>query len=59
MCSRGRGTVQYAPAWRTRSPRRGLHRQSREARVMGLFDKVKGQFIDIVEWLDDSRDTLV
>ena len=26
---------------------------------MGLFDKVKGQFIDIVEFLDDSRDTLV
>ncbi len=26
---------------------------------MGLFDKVRGQFIDIVEFLDDSRDTLV
>jgi membrane protease subunit (stomatin/prohibitin family) len=26
---------------------------------MGLLDKVRGQFIDIVQFLDDSRDTLV
>ncbi|GAA2629205.1 SPFH domain-containing protein [Dactylosporangium fulvum] len=26
---------------------------------MGLWDKVKGEFIDIIEWLDDSRDTIV
>lgn len=26
---------------------------------MGLFDKLKGELVDIVEWLDDSRDTLV
>lgn len=26
---------------------------------MGLFDKIRGEFIDILEWLDDSRDTLV
>ncbi|NRQ40503.1 SPFH domain-containing protein, partial [Nonomuraea sp. NN258] len=26
---------------------------------MALFDKLRGEFIDIVEWLDDSRDTLV
>jgi membrane protease subunit (stomatin/prohibitin family) len=26
---------------------------------MGLIDKIRGEFIDIVEWLDDSRDTLV
>ena len=26
---------------------------------MGLIDKIKGEFIDIVEWLDDSRDTIV
>jgi membrane protease subunit (stomatin/prohibitin family) len=26
---------------------------------MGLLDKVKGQFVDIVEFLDDSRDTIV
>ena len=26
---------------------------------MGLFDKIRGEFIDIVEWLDDSSDTLV
>ncbi|WP_425955231.1 SPFH domain-containing protein [Xylanimonas sp. McL0601] len=26
---------------------------------MGLFDKLKGELIDIVQWLDDSRDTIV
>lgn len=26
---------------------------------MGLMDKVRGQFIDIIEFLDDSRDTIV
>jgi membrane protease subunit (stomatin/prohibitin family) len=26
---------------------------------MGLMDKLRGEFIDIVEWLDDSRDTIV
>ena len=26
---------------------------------MGLLDRVRGQFIDIVEFLDDSRDTIV
>ncbi|MFT7620832.1 MAG: membrane protease subunit (stomatin/prohibitin family), partial [Planctomycetota bacterium] len=26
---------------------------------MGLWDKIRGEFIDIVEWLDSSRDTLV
>ncbi len=26
---------------------------------MGLWDKIKGEFIDIIEWLDDSHDTLV
>jgi len=26
---------------------------------MGLFDKLRNEFIDIVEWIDDSRDTLV
>ncbi|MFI7643012.1 SPFH domain-containing protein [Nonomuraea sp. NPDC049400] len=26
---------------------------------MTIFDKIRGEFIDIVEWLDDSRDTLV
>ena len=25
---------------------------------MGLFDWVKGQFIEIIEWQDDSRDTV-
>jgi membrane protease subunit (stomatin/prohibitin family) len=26
---------------------------------MGLFDRIKGQFLDVIEWLDDSRDTIV
>ena len=26
---------------------------------MGLFDKIKGEFIDVIEWTDDSGDTLV
>ncbi|MFI5496948.1 SPFH domain-containing protein [Actinoplanes sp. NPDC051859] len=26
---------------------------------MGMMDRIRGEFIDIVEWLDDSRDTLV
>ncbi|MDA3928202.1 MAG: SPFH domain-containing protein [Prolixibacteraceae bacterium] len=26
---------------------------------MGLFNKLKGEFIDIIEWLDDSNDTMV
>ena len=26
---------------------------------MGLFDKLRGEFIDIIEWTDDSNDTLV
>jgi membrane protease subunit (stomatin/prohibitin family) len=26
---------------------------------VGLIDKIKGEFIDIVEWTDDSRDTIV
>jgi membrane protease subunit (stomatin/prohibitin family) len=26
---------------------------------MGLWDKLKGELVDIIEWLDDSRDTIV
>jgi membrane protease subunit (stomatin/prohibitin family) len=26
---------------------------------MGLFDKIKGEFIDVIEWTDDSGNTLV
>jgi membrane protease subunit (stomatin/prohibitin family) len=26
---------------------------------MGLMDKIRGELIDIIEWLDDSRDTIV
>lgn len=26
---------------------------------MGLFDKLRGEFVDIIEWIDDTRQTLV
>ena len=26
---------------------------------MGLFDKLRGELIDIIEWVDDSRHTIV
>jgi membrane protease subunit (stomatin/prohibitin family) len=26
---------------------------------MGLWDKIKGEFIDIIQWTDDSQDTMV
>ena len=26
---------------------------------MGLFDKIRGEFVDIIEWVDDSHHTLV
>lgn len=26
---------------------------------MGLFEKIKGQFIDVIEWVDDTNDTLI
>ncbi len=26
---------------------------------MGLMDKLRGELIDIIEWLDDTRDTMV
>lgn len=32
---------------------------STEAEAMGLFDKIRGEFIDIIEWTDSSPNTLV
>ena len=26
---------------------------------MSLWDKVRGEFIDIVQWIDDTNDTMV
>jgi membrane protease subunit (stomatin/prohibitin family) len=28
------------------------------AEVMGIMDFIKGELIDVIEWTDDSRDTL-
>ena len=30
-----------------------------EEHAVGLFDKIKGEFVDVLEWTDDSRDTIV
>src|SRR6476661_467648 len=30
-----------------------------EATLMAIWDKLKGELIDIIEWLDDTRDTMV
>jgi len=30
-----------------------------EVTIMGLFDKLKGELIDIIEWLDTTQDTMV
>lgn len=37
----------------------GLSSGEKKGAVMGLFDKLRHEFIDIIEWLDDSRNTLV
>jgi membrane protease subunit (stomatin/prohibitin family) len=39
--------------------RRGSRRRVKVEKTVGLMDRVRGQFIDIVEFLDDSRDTIV
>ncbi|MGF1662333.1 MAG: SPFH domain-containing protein [Kineosporiaceae bacterium] len=26
---------------------------------MSVFDRIRGEFVDVIEWLDDSRDTMV
>jgi membrane protease subunit (stomatin/prohibitin family) len=31
----------------------------REIEIMGLWDTLRGEFIDVIEWTDDSSDTLV
>jgi membrane protease subunit (stomatin/prohibitin family) len=40
-------------------PVHGGHTQHSGGNAMGLMDMIRGEFIDIVEWTDDSRDTLV
>src|SRR5436190_21069546 len=35
------------------------HADRRGSDAVGLFDKIRGELIDIVQWLDDSRDTIV
>src|SRR5262245_48441060 len=45
--------------FRTRRPPGRPATSSKASIGMGLFDKLKGELIDIIEWTDDSRDTLV
>jgi hypothetical protein len=26
---------------------------------MGLWDRIAGEFVDVIQWLDDSSDTMV
>jgi len=35
-----------------------LHHTNKKL-IMGLFDSIRGEFIDIIEWTDDSSNTLV
>src|SRR5215471_13043060 len=35
-----------------------IRRSSYNSPTMGLMDFIKGEFIDVIEWTDDSRDTL-
>jgi len=35
------------------------HTLAEERGIVGLMDKIRGEFIDIVEWTDDTRDTIV
>ncbi len=34
------------------------HGQMKGGPDMGLLDKLKGELVDIIEWIDDSRSTL-
>jgi membrane protease subunit (stomatin/prohibitin family) len=38
---------------------RGARGEEKEDRIMAFWDKVGSQFIDVIEWLDDTQDTLV
>jgi excisionase family DNA binding protein len=42
----------------TPSRRMTMIRQLNERQLMGLMDYLKGQFLEIIQWQDDSRDTL-
>ena len=30
-----------------------------KGKQMGIFDKIRGQFIDVIEWVDSTRDTIM
>src|SRR5688572_2942235 len=34
-------------------------RATRGERTMGIWDKLRGELVDVVEWIDDTRDTMV
>src|SRR5436309_6793124 len=51
--------VQILPCFITRFPFSGCIIPAQEVQHMGIWDKLKGELIDIIEWLDDTRDTMV
>ncbi|MDM4719389.1 SPFH domain-containing protein [Micromonospora sp. WMMA1363] len=55
---RGDWGFEWAGGRVLRSPASSVISQN-EGDAMGLMDKLRGEFVDIVEWLDDSRDTIV
>src|SRR5262245_32695536 len=64
----GRAARGYHCGWRSSCPAAIVSRQARgdgmtpwaaKETSMGLWDFVKGELIDIVQWLDATQDTLV
>jgi membrane protease subunit (stomatin/prohibitin family) len=48
--------MEESAAGRVERRRRHL---AEECGIVGLMDRIRGEFIDIVEWTDDTRDTIV
>ncbi len=36
-----------------------LQKLNLRGQIVGLFDWITGQFIEVIEWVDDSSDTMV
>src|SRR5574342_1240822 len=37
---------------------RAVRRSNRSDKTMGIMDFIRGELIEVIEWTDDSRDTL-
>src|SRR5471032_1238764 len=52
-------TIRFDPAPRPATlAAQPLHPRRKDQHTMGLMDFIKGELIEIIEWTDDSRDTL-